>query len=51
MVDWKTAHVTIPKTARRFIIEAVRGGYEAAQDDGDICVDGFEVTINQCPSG
>ena len=51
MVDWRRVRVTLQETVRRFIVEAVRGGYQLSQDDGDICVDNFELDIDPCPAG
>ena len=47
---WFPENVDIPSEWRRFVIEAVRGGDTRDDDEGDICIDDFVLTIGRCRS-
>lgn len=48
---WHTAKVSVPNTARHIIMEAVRGGASAEQDEGDIAIDNIALKLNKCQTG
>ena len=47
---WFPENVDIPSEWRRFVIEAVRGGDTRDDDEGDICIDDFAMSIGRCKS-
>ena len=40
----------IPSEWKRFVIEAVRGGDTRDDDEGDICIDDFAMSVGRCKS-